>query len=61
MTSAMCVSSDIALTNTTYAQDPPSGTAFFYDIRAETGCPGGGQGPLGSGSNGIPRAGRSCP
>jgi hypothetical protein len=61
MTAATCVSSDDPLTSTTDAQDPALGAAFFYDIRAETGCPGGGQGPLGSDSNGIPRMGRSCP
>jgi hypothetical protein len=61
MTAATCVSSDDPLTSTTHAQDPALGAAFFYDIRAETGCPGGGQGPLGSDSNGIPRMGRSCP
>ena len=61
VTAATCVSSDDPLTSTTDAEDPMPGAAFFYDIRAETGCPGGGQGPLGNDSNGIPRAGRSCP
>jgi len=32
-----------------------------YLVRAVDGCPGGGEGSLGAGSNGTPRTGRSCP
>lgn len=37
--------------------DPPTGTAFFYQVGARNPC---GDGPLGTDSSGNPRAARSC-
>jgi len=44
----------------TDASDPAPGTAFYYIVRAKNGCPRG-EGDMGVGSDGRPRAGRSCP
>jgi hypothetical protein len=38
------------------------GSAYFYLIRAENGCPGpASMGSLGTTSGGVPRAGLACP
>jgi N-acetylneuraminic acid mutarotase len=58
---AICVAEDAALTTTTDPVEPPVDTAFHYLVRAQNGCPGGGDGPLGWRSDGTPRLGRSCP
>jgi Tol biopolymer transport system component len=55
----VCVESDDAADSV--ASDPATplhGGSFFYLVRAENDC---GPGGLGSGSDGIPRAGRDCP
>jgi hypothetical protein len=39
---------------------PPVDTVFFYLVRAVNACPSG-AGPLGSDSDGVPIAGRTCP
>ena len=39
---------------------PVPGAVFFYLVRARNGCPDG-LGPLGSGSDGVPRAATGCP
>jgi hypothetical protein len=39
---------------------PSPGAVFFYQVRASNACPDG-HGSLGAGSDGVPRAGRSCP
>jgi len=48
---------DVTLTD---PDEPASGTAFYYEVRARNACPHG-EGELGRQANGIPRAGRSCP
>jgi len=56
-----CVATDIPSASAAEPAEPPPGSIFFYLVRAETACPGTGHGPLGDGSNGVPRAGRACP
>jgi hypothetical protein len=58
---AVCVESSDG-PNTTVTDDvvPGPGSVFFYLIRGRDACPNG-IGTLGAGSNGVPRAGRSCP
>lgn len=58
---ATCVAENAALTTVTDPAEPPVDTAFHYLVRAQTGCPGGGEGPLGWWSDGTLRLGRSCP
>jgi hypothetical protein len=60
-TATVCVeSSDATNTLSTDSAQPAPGSAYFYLVRAETACvPGAGS--LGAGSNGVPRAGRTCP
>ena len=61
VTSTVCLESDDGTDRlATEAATPAIGSAFFYLARAENDCPSG-QGPLGSASNGTPRAGRACP
>jgi hypothetical protein len=58
--STVCV---VGPTSNTFADDPidPGGGATFsYLVRATNACPLG-DGPLGNRSNGLPRAGHSCP
>jgi hypothetical protein len=57
---AICVASDAPATSTRDPVDPPPGAAFAYLVRAQNACPDG-QGTLGAGSGGAPRAGRACP
>jgi hypothetical protein len=58
---AVCLESDDGLdTTATDEEDPASGAATFYLIRAENDCSAG-QGPLGHDSSGQPRTGQSCP
>jgi hypothetical protein len=62
VSSASCLESDGGDTTSVDPIVPVPGTARFYLIRAENGCPGlMGNGPLGKGSNGIARLGRDCP
>jgi hypothetical protein len=61
VTAAVCVESDAGPDTTAVEPaSPPEGSAFFYLVRAQNACPQG-QGPLGSGSDGVPRVGRECP
>jgi len=57
--SASCRATDLsgAATSITDAEEPSLGACWYYLVRIENGC--GGQ--LGSGTNGIPRSGASCP
>ncbi len=56
-----CVESDGGPdTTASDVSNPMIGAAFYYLVRAESRCPEG-QGPLGSGSDGLERAGRTCP
>ncbi len=57
---ATCVESNGADLSAEDQASPLSGEAFFYLVRASNMCPAG-TGPLGSGSDGVPRAGRPCP
>jgi uncharacterized repeat protein (TIGR01451 family) len=63
MAAATCMESDDGSdTLATDPESPPLEGVFYYLIRAENGCPGVlGIGSLGSGSDGTPRTGRSCP
>ena len=56
-----CLESDDG-SNTTavHATTPPPGGAIFFLSRAQNACPAG-EGPLGTTSSGVPRAGRPCP
>ncbi len=58
-TVATCLETDDADTLAADTATPAAGAAFYYLVRAENGCPGGGT--LGAGSNGIERAGAACP
>ncbi|MCZ6696603.1 MAG: hypothetical protein O7A63_08700 [Acidobacteria bacterium] len=61
VTATMCLESgDGSDTVATEGGTPAAGEAFFHLIRARNGCPGG-VGPLGWSSDGVERAGRSCP
>jgi N-acetylneuraminic acid mutarotase len=60
-TAATCIETDSPSTTSTDTAVPSLGGAFTYLPRAETDCPGGGQGSLGSSSDGTPRTGRTCP
>ncbi len=55
-----CLVSDDPSTSLSEFEDPPSGTAFHYLVRAENDCPEG-NGSLGQSSDDEPRAGRDCP
>jgi len=55
-----CIATDTPSNSTIDATAPPVGTAHYYLLRAQDGCPNG-QGPLGNASNGTSRTGRSCP
>jgi hypothetical protein len=58
---ATCVEwDDAADTETTDADLPSPGAAFYYLVRAENDCPSG-QGSLGTDSAGTGRTGRTCP
>jgi N-acetylneuraminic acid mutarotase len=57
---AACVASDTAEIGASDWEVPLVGRAFHYLARAENACPGG-QGSLGTDSNGTSRSGRSCP
>ena len=58
---AICVESDDGSDRTaTDVANPPSGSSYYYLIRAENDCPSG-QGSLGQRSDGSERVGRSCP
>jgi N-acetylneuraminic acid mutarotase len=58
---AVCVATNISATTMDVVVVPPLGSVYVYLIRAESECPVGGNGSLGAGTSGIPRAGRSCP
>jgi N-acetylneuraminic acid mutarotase len=58
---ATCVESDHPFMSATESTEPLVGGVFFYLVRPETACPGIGQGPLGTASDGTPRTGRTCP
>ena len=60
VTNAVCVASDTGPATATDGTTPPLGKAFYYLVRAQDACPGG-QGPLGTRSDGTPITGRSCP
>jgi hypothetical protein len=49
---------DVSDTVSTDAADPAAASAFFYLVRAVTTC---GAGPVGAGSDGVPRSAGSCP
>ena len=57
---AVCAVTDTSQTGALDPMLPPDGLVFYYLVRAENGCPGG-QGSLGSSSDGTPRSGRTCP
>ena len=57
---ATCAQTNSPSTTSTDTAIPALSSAFIYLPRAETDCPGGAQGSLGSSSNG-PRTGRTCP
>jgi hypothetical protein len=42
-------------------EDPPAGSWFSYLVRARSACSIGGEGPLGTDSQGVAREGSSCP
>ena len=56
----VCAATNTLLTDAADPDLPPDAGIYFYLVRAENECPGG-QGPLGSASDGTPRAGRACP
>jgi FG-GAP repeat protein/VCBS repeat protein len=59
--SVVCIESDNGPdTTATDSAVPALGQVFFYLNRAQDSCPSG-QGPLGNGSSGTPRQGRTCP
>jgi concanavalin A-like lectin/glucanase superfamily protein len=55
---AACVASGTQDANVVDTAVPAEGTGFFYLLRAENTC---GRGPLGAGTDGVPRLGRACP
>ncbi|HYS07079.1 MAG TPA: hypothetical protein VEW47_18025 [Candidatus Dormibacteraeota bacterium] len=57
---AACVATDFSALTCSDPEAPGLGRSFFYLVRAQNGCPQG-QGTAGSGSDGTPRAARSCP
>ena len=58
---AVCVEeNDGTDTEAEDVDDPGPGVVFYYLVRAENDCPVG-EGSLGRGSDGTPRAGRGCP
>lgn len=57
---AACVTSGTTALEAIDASSPDPGGAFFYLVRGSYDCPRG-EGPLGAGSDGAPRVGRSCP
>jgi hypothetical protein len=58
---AVCLESDDGSDMTAVdASTPGAGSVFFYVSRSQNGCPAG-EGPLGTASFGVARAGRSCP
>ena len=60
-TSASCVASKIAGTSASDPGLPAAGFVYFYLSRGVNDCPLDGNGSLGSGSDGGPRAGADCP
>jgi N-acetylneuraminic acid mutarotase len=62
LTAAVCLESDGLDRSVAETTVPARGTAFFYLVRAQDGCPGtAGVGSLGTNSKGIQRSGRACP
>ena len=59
-TPAECIDPSGTDTTSPDAQAPAPGGAYFYLVRAVNACPSG-TGTLGTGSNGVERAGRACP
>jgi len=57
---ATCLASDLPAPGTSDASIQPLASSFFYLVRAVNGCSQG-DGPLGSGSDDVPRPGRTCP
>jgi len=57
---SVCAASDLAVTTADDPDLPSLAQAFYYLVRAQNGCPAG-EGPLGSGSDGVARTARSCP
>ena len=57
--SGVCVESDGSDVVSTDLSVPPTGSVFFYLIRAENDCPGG-AGTMGTTSAGTPRTGVAC-
>jgi N-acetylneuraminic acid mutarotase len=55
-----CVASDAETFQAVDPETPPLGGMFAYLVRAQNRCPGG-EGSLGTDSNGVPRTGRPCP
>ena len=60
VTNATCLPVDPGGLTAADPETPAVGGFFFYLARARNGCPGA-VGSLGHGSDGEPRAGRSCP
>ena len=55
-----CLGTDAGIPGGDDMQTPSAGTLFHYLVRVENDCPGG-NGTLGSGSDGVPRPGAACP
>ena len=60
VTAAVCAATNATATSSSDEALPTPGRAFYYLARAESGCASG-IGPLGTGTDGVPRAGRTCP
>jgi hypothetical protein len=61
VTDTSCLAhADPAAAQTIDTENPAPGAVFYYEVRAQSSCADG-EGPLGRGSNGLARVGRSCP
>jgi hypothetical protein len=57
---ALCAATGVPVTWTADDATPGAGRALYYLARAVSGCAAG-VGPIGAGSDGVPRAARACP
>ena len=57
---AVCAETGVSVTTVPVSETPLPAVAHYYLVRARNACPEG-AGSLGQGSNGVERAGRSCP
>ena len=57
---AVCAATDTSDATLTDPSVPSLQQTLYYLARAENNCPAG-SGPLGSGTNGVPRSGLNCP